>query len=362
MKPENKLPSKIKSYIKHLSILYDNKEDKFLLNLLKNSAIKITENWSYDNWNVGTVGHALTLYLPETIIRQIGSLEKQKELANKILGDLNKCSESIPGEFFEIIFIELYDIANKECVEAIKPFEQKIFDVNSEHIWKPGYLRLFISHRDKYKHTVSELAILLQKYGVSCFVAHECIEPLTEWQDEIEKALFSMDALLAFLTDDFHESNWTDQEVGVAFGRGVPIIPIKMGKINPYGLISKIQALRGDFDNNKISAKLIFDKIASSLPKSDLVKEALIKGFADSESFNDSIFSLQELLPSIKIFNEADIQKIVNSYNENPQLHNCFFVKKNILGFLKEKTKVNYIFKENKITKNFNHGDLEIPI
>ncbi len=29
-----------------------------------------------------------------------------------------------------------------------------------------------------------------------------------------------MDALAALLTTDFHDSNWTDQEVGFAIGRG----------------------------------------------------------------------------------------------------------------------------------------------
>jgi hypothetical protein len=51
----------------------------------------------------------------------------------------------------------------------------------------------------------------LRSFGVSAFVAHENIEP-TKWQDEIEKALLSMNALAAILMPGFHESKWTDQE------------------------------------------------------------------------------------------------------------------------------------------------------
>ena len=68
------------------------------------------------------------------------------------------------------------------------------------------------------------------------------LNPPREWQDEIEAGLHSMDALAAILMPGFKESNWTDQEVGVAVGRGVLVIPIIRG-LNPYGFISKFQGL-----------------------------------------------------------------------------------------------------------------------
>jgi len=37
----------------------------------------------------------------------------------------------------------------------------------------------------------------LRRFGISAFVAHVDIDPTKEWQDEIEAALFSMDALAA---------------------------------------------------------------------------------------------------------------------------------------------------------------------
>ena len=53
-----------------------------------------------------------------------------------------------------------------------------------------------------------------------------------------------MDALIAILTPGFNESKWTDQEIGVAIGRKVPIVPIRIG-LDPYGFIGKYQALQG---------------------------------------------------------------------------------------------------------------------
>jgi len=40
-----------------------------------------------------------------------------------------------------------------------------------------------------------------------------------------------MDVLVAILTTGFRESHWTNQEIGVAIGRGVPVISVRLVKI-----------------------------------------------------------------------------------------------------------------------------------
>ena len=45
-------------------------------------------------------------------------------------------------------------------------------------------------------------------------------------EDEIEAALFSMDALVAVVTPGFVESKWADQEIGVAIGGSLLVIPV----------------------------------------------------------------------------------------------------------------------------------------
>ena len=95
--------------------------------------------------------------------------------------------------------------------------------------WEPSHFKLFLSHLSSFKQTTGKLQAALRKFGISAFVAHVEIEPTREWLDEIEAGLHSMDALAAILMPGFKESNWTDQEVGVAVGRGVLIIPIMRG-------------------------------------------------------------------------------------------------------------------------------------
>ncbi|WP_161596982.1 toll/interleukin-1 receptor domain-containing protein [Rhizobium glycinendophyticum] len=102
--------------------------------------------------------------------------------------------------------------------------------------------RLFISHVSVDNLKATRLKECLVPYSISGFVAHEDIAPTLEWQGEIERGLRTMDALLAIHTPGFSKSNWCQQEVGYALGRGVKIISLKLGE-DPTGFIGKHQAL-----------------------------------------------------------------------------------------------------------------------
>lgn len=102
--------------------------------------------------------------------------------------------------------------------------------------------RLFISHISKDKLIATRLKDALAVYDIAGFVAHEDIHPTLPWQDEIERGLQTMDAMIAVHTVGFKDSIWTQQEVGFALGRGVKLISFKMGE-DPMGFIGKHQAL-----------------------------------------------------------------------------------------------------------------------
>jgi len=90
--------------------------------------------------------------------------------------------------------------------------------VTVSSFWQANHFRLFISHLSAFKRTIGALQASLRQFGIYGFVAHVDIEPTKEWQDEIEAALYSMDAMAVVLMPGFKESNWTDHEVGVAVG------------------------------------------------------------------------------------------------------------------------------------------------
>jgi TIR domain len=118
--------------------------------------------------------------------------------------------------------------------------------------WRRGMFRVFVSHVAAHRKVAAELQEELLVYGISCFVAHNDIEPTQEWQTEIETALVTCDSLVALLHPNFHVSNWTDQEIGFAMGHGVPAFAVRFGQ-DPYGFIGRFQAFNG---NGKDAATL----------------------------------------------------------------------------------------------------------
>src|SRR4051794_31447727 len=109
--------------------------------------------------------------------------------------------------------------------------------------WKEDYFRLFISHVSPLHERAADIAAFLDKrYNVHGFVAHKDIEPTTQWQNEIEAALNTADALVALLSPGFSASFWCNQEVGWALGRSCLPISVRLGE-DPRGFVGKFQAV-----------------------------------------------------------------------------------------------------------------------
>lgn len=87
-----------------------------------------------------------------------------------------------------------------------------------------------------------KIADCLQTQGYSGFVAQYSIHEGSNWRLELERALRTMDVLVTLHTSGFSLSPWANQEIGVAFARGVRIVPVKIDE-PPKGLIEHVQAV-----------------------------------------------------------------------------------------------------------------------
>lgn len=211
----------------------------------------------------------------------------------------------------------LFDIAIELGIEHSFQASRGI-QLRQSKFWVPGYFRLFISHLSPFKGTAAQLQTALLDFGITAFVAHKDIEPTKEWQDEIEKGLFSMEALAAILTPGFRESNWTDQETGVAIGRDVLVIPIMRG-IDPYGFIAKYQGLQGTGKTVRQVADGVFQILANH-PKT---KPRLAESLVDQILLVGDIMSgLQKLnlLRRIETLPEQYLEKLRDGLANNQQL------------------------------------------
>lgn len=187
---------------------------------------------------------------------------------------------SVPDQRIQMIAADLGIVQDGTTVGPIEPPQN----------WKGTTLfRLFISHISADKLIATRLKDALGAYHIGGFVAHEDIHPTLAWQDEIERGLRTMDAMVAVHTKGFSASFWTQQEIGFALGRGVKVISFKFGE-DPTGFISKHQALpRLQRSADEIAAEI--DKLLAADPRTaDRLKEA-----KPANSFSD--FDLDDDVP-----------------------------------------------------------------
>jgi hypothetical protein len=187
-----------------------------------------------------------------------------------------------------------------------------------KHIWREDYFHLFLSHVSAHKIAVSKLKHELELRGISAFVAHEDITPSLEWQNEIELALGSMQALAALLTPEFHASNWTDQEVGFALGKGVLVIPVRLGA-DPYGFIGKVQGISASLNE---SERLAADLSATLLGHPSThrhLRKGLAAAFGKASS-TAAVKVLSGLISGVTDFTDEEKMIIQRACGENAQV------------------------------------------
>lgn len=184
--------------------------------------------------------------------------------------------------------------------------------------WKTGHFKLFLSHLATFKVQTSHLQSALRKYAISSFVAHEDIEPTKEWQLEIEAGLQTMDALAAILMPGFKESNWCDQEVGVAVGRDVLVIPIRRG-LDPYGFIGKYQGIQAKGKNIGQVAEAIFDTLVKSPKTKNKMLLAISGSIVNATSPEEAIDKI-EIIKSLDSVPEDILENLKSQVSENKLL------------------------------------------
>lgn len=194
--------------------------------------------------------------------------------------------------------------------------------------WEEHEPRIFVSHLAKTKKEVGELKVALERFGLAAFVAHDDIEPTKEWQDEIEAALSTMDAMVAVLVPGFSESKWTDQEVGVAIGRRVPIVPLKSG-LDPYGFIGKYQALQVKGKILEIVAVEVIEILAGKPQLASKISRVLVEKLKSSGSWANSK-TLMDLIEKCHHFDPEAIAELRKAVETNDQVSSAWGVPERI--------------------------------
>ncbi|KAF0182065.1 MAG: toll/interleukin-1 receptor domain-containing protein [Hyphomonadaceae bacterium] len=316
------LPSKVGTYLRRLDLDYSSTERCLHREIIREGRWYVKAGVDFDSIDGGTYGHHVTIFLSEETMGKI-AFSRQRDVCSDIRADLNACAEKVANEYFCSVTVELFDETDPDFLAAIAFSRRPPLNPDALSIWKPGNIRVFVSHRDRHKASASLLATALAQYGVSCFVAHDSIEAMTSWPDEILKALRTMEFLLAFVTDDFHESIWTNQEVGFAIGKEIPVVPLKLEIAAPSGVLQSLQAIKGRLSNASDSAPEVYAALSEKLGQRERLQGPLINAFLESSSFTDAMDRLAMLQKVVTKLDEAELERIKTGYKINDQLHGC---------------------------------------
>lgn len=311
----HELPAKIDRYLAALSRLYARDGKRALQEVVVNSQVRVVEEWTYDNWNGGIYGHALYLTLPESLFLAVS--RNRDAIQTSISQDLNGL-HNFQYEHIAEVFLEM-EVAEdgdwRQDSGLLITTSKTVAPDQTKRIWGTEGFRLFLSHKTEVKREAAALKEGLKQFGVSAFVAHEDIHPTRAWLDEIENALHSMDGFVAVLTDGFHDSLWTDQEVGFALARGVPVIALRMGK-DPYGFLGKFQALSTKWEDAP-------EGVVKLLINRERMFSAYLNALRSCTGWNEGNV-LSRILPAIEKLTEQQIDELVTVSNDNSEIRYSF--------------------------------------
>ena len=189
-----------------------------------------------------------------------------------------------------------------------------------EQPWDQGGVLAFLSHSSESKGEAAELRDSLQKLGITIFVAHEDIAPAQEWQDVILKALDTMQMMILLLTPRFGDSAWTNQEVGFALCKRIPIVSIGMGS-DPAGFIGKYQSMSGVGKPAWKIANDVFQMLLDNYHGTAV--EAFVAAVERSTSWNNSNH-LASLMRQIKELSSDQESALVQAFNKNKEVMHSF--------------------------------------
>jgi hypothetical protein len=108
---------------------------------------------------------------------------------------------------------------------------------------------VFLSYNHKDRALAGKIKKRLEEYGIQAFLAHEDIEVSAEWRAEILRHLDLCSAIMPIVTENFSESEWTSQEVGIAIGKSKPVVSLMFeGSQRLPGFLESYQGMRASPD------------------------------------------------------------------------------------------------------------------
>lgn len=215
-----------------------------------------------------------------------------------------------------------------------------------DRIFKMKRLKVFLSYSSKDRVIAGGYKSYLEAYyGFQVFVAHDDNTPSTKWSESIQENLKSSDVFVVLISKDSKESQFVNQEIGVALGLEKKIFPIKIDQTNPFGFIHEIHGfphVKTD-DQILINGSKLFSILSSDKKQfsefNDITAKSLIYALSKSHNWEQSNMIIATLLELEKqsIFSTENTKLIKQSCNQNYEVYGGAFAYDRLKKLLQDK-------------------------
>jgi len=92
---------------------------------------------------------------------------------------------------------------------------------------------VFISHSHSDANDANSICKIIEKQGISCWMAPRDVRPGENFGDEIINGIESCKAMIILVSDQSNNSNHVRKEIELAIDQGKSIFPIRIQNIEP---------------------------------------------------------------------------------------------------------------------------------
>lgn len=196
-------------------------------------------------------------------------------------------------------------------------------------------LDTFLSHAHDDRVIARKLADELKNHAFDAFVAHDDIKLGDEWESTIFERIKNCDLFIALLSNNFRQAQYTDHEVGIAYGLRKIILPLSIDATMPYGFMTKIQAKKMSPEIDAKEVSKIFNEFMPKTTETTRVEDHLIYSLINADSFGQANYYTR-ILSQHTEFTDAQINLIARGFINNDQLREAYEAAPWCVGILKK--------------------------
>ncbi len=194
---------------------------------------------------------------------------------------------------------------------------------------------IFVSHSDKDNVMATKIGTLINDSYIEFFLAHRDISGGKLWRDVIHEKIKNCDVLVALVTENFHEANYTEQEIGAAWILEKPILVIRVGGIEPRGFVAETQWIKYDDQHSRNTAGEIVKFALTETSNSGKMVDTVVKMLIDAYSYDVSNY-LSDILLSQASLTPEHITGIRYALETNSQVSGATLTRRNLNAILEK--------------------------